>query len=51
MLDLDSIIGQSPEVCSLRELIRLLGSSDSTVLIAGASGTGTELVVSALHQG
>ena len=40
----------SPEIKALRELIKTLGPSDSTVLILGESGTGKELVAKALHE-
>ena len=49
MLELKKIIGVSPPVKDLRELIKLLGPSDSTVLIVGESGTGKELIANALH--
>ena len=50
MLVLNKIIGLSPAIVALRELIKLLGPSDSTVLIVGESGTGKELVANALHE-
>lgn len=50
MLGLNKIIGLSPSIRALRELIKLLGPSDSTVLIVGESGTGKELVANALHE-
>ncbi|MDE0746912.1 MAG: sigma-54 dependent transcriptional regulator [Porticoccaceae bacterium] len=49
MAELNSIIGLSPEIKALRALIKLVGPSDSTVLILGESGTGKELVAKALH--
>jgi len=45
-----SFIGQSPNVCKLREVAGLLGDSDSTVLITGESGTGKEVIANLLHQ-
>ena len=50
VLGLNKIIGLSPSIKALRELIKLLGPSDSTVLIVGESGTGKELVANALHE-
>lgn len=50
VLGLNKIIGLSPAITALRELIKLLGPSDSTVLIVGESGTGKELVANALHE-
>lgn len=48
--EINTIIGMSPEIKALRELIKMLGPSDSTVLILGESGTGKELVAKALHE-
>jgi len=48
--EINTIIGVSPEIKALRELIKTLGPSDSTVLILGESGTGKELVAKALHE-
>ena len=46
---LEHIIGTTPEMESVRELIRQAAPSDATVLILGESGTGKELVARALH--
>jgi len=48
--EINTIIGVSSEIRALRELIKTLGPSDSTVLILGESGTGKELVAKALHE-
>jgi DNA-binding NtrC family response regulator len=45
----EHIIGNTPEMDSVRELIRQAAPSDATVLILGESGTGKELVARALH--
>ncbi len=50
MSAINSIIGISPEIKYLRELIKTVGPSDSTTLILGDSGTGKELVAKALHD-
>ena len=50
MPEINTIIGVSPEIKALRELIKTIGPSDSTVLILGESGTGKELVAKALHE-
>ena len=46
---LDDIIGDSPRVRELRELIRTVAPSHATVLILGESGTGKELIAGAVH--
>jgi DNA-binding NtrC family response regulator len=47
---LDQIIGESPKMYDLRQLIRSVAPTDATVLILGESGTGKELVAGALHS-
>jgi len=44
------IIGSSPAVRSLIDLIEKVGPTDSTVLITGETGTGKELVGQAIHD-
>ncbi len=44
------ILGSSPKMQRLLELIRTVAPSDTTVLIYGKSGTGKELVARALHE-
>ncbi len=46
---LANIIGVSPAVEQLKETIRTVASTQSTVVIHGESGTGKELVARALH--
>jgi two-component system response regulator PilR (NtrC family) len=46
---LDNIVGASPAVEKLKQTIRTVASSSSTILIQGESGTGKELVARALH--
>ena len=46
----DQIVGESPKVRELRELIRTVAPTDARVLILGESGTGKELVAGALHS-
>ncbi|MFM7001545.1 MAG: sigma-54 interaction domain-containing protein [Limnohabitans sp.] len=43
------IIGQSPAIESLRQLVQAIAASSSTALVTGESGTGKELVAQALH--
>lgn len=46
---LDHIIGQSKEIVAIKETVRRVAHSNSTVLITGESGTGKELFAHALH--
>ena len=46
---LDNIIGCSPAINNLKETIRTVASTGSTILIHGESGTGKELVARAVH--
>jgi len=45
-----TIVGQSKEICAVRDLIGRVAPTDSTVLVSGESGTGKELVARAIHQ-
>lgn len=47
---LERIIGESPAVRELRQLIQTVAPTHATVLIAGESGTGKELIAGALHS-
>lgn len=44
------IIGSSPAIQRVIQQIGLVGPTDATVLVTGASGTGKELVARALHE-
>ncbi len=46
---LEAIVGQSPAILKLRDMIRKVAPLDIPVLIQGESGTGKELVAKALH--
>ena len=44
------IIGNSPEMVKIYDLIQRIGPTQANVLIYGESGTGKELVAQAIHQ-
>jgi two-component system response regulator PilR (NtrC family) len=46
---LDNIIGVSPTMAKLKQTIRTVASTQSTVLVYGESGTGKEMVARAVH--
>jgi len=46
----DSLIGESPAMRAIKQLVKRAGLTDSTVLVSGESGTGKELAARALHH-
>ena len=46
----EDLIGQSPAMLSVKELVQRVAETDTSVLITGESGTGKEVVARALHQ-
>ncbi|MGH9506505.1 MAG: sigma-54-dependent transcriptional regulator [Terriglobales bacterium] len=46
---LGHLIGNSPAIAQLKEMVRTVAAASSTVLIRGESGTGKELVARGIH--
>ena len=49
IFSLDEIVGESPKIRDLRQLIQTVAPTEARVLILGESGTGKELVAGAIH--
>ncbi|MCG6909160.1 MAG: sigma 54-interacting transcriptional regulator [Deltaproteobacteria bacterium] len=47
--DMANIIGRSPSMTKLLEMMSMIAPSEATVLITGESGTGKELIARSLH--
>jgi DNA-binding NtrC family response regulator len=47
---LEQIVGESPKIRDLRQLIKTVAPTDARVLVLGESGTGKELVAGSLHS-
>lgn len=45
----DLIVGKSPQIQSVRDLVRRVATSDASVMITGPSGAGKEVVARAIH--
>jgi len=46
----DEIIGDSPEIMKVMDLVHTVAPTDTTVMIRGESGTGKELIARAIHN-
>ena len=49
-LNFDEIVGQSPALKQVLQLVETVAASDSTVLLLGETGTGKELIARAVHE-
>ena len=50
-LSMDSlVVGRSTRMRAVFEFLRIIGNSDSTVLVTGESGTGKEVTATLIHQ-
>jgi len=49
-MNFDQIVGESPAIMQVLELIQTVAPSDSTVLLLGETGTGKELLARAIHD-
>lgn len=47
---LNRLIGRSEHICKIRNMIKQVADSDSTVLILGQSGTGKDVIASCIHS-
>ncbi len=46
----ENIIGKSPQMQKVFEIVKLVAPTNTTVLITGESGTGKELIANAIHR-
>src|SRR5271165_5477363 len=46
----EGIVGQSPALREVLQLVGMVAATDSTVLLLGETGTGKELIARAIHD-
>ncbi len=46
---LEGLVGKSPQMQKIYDLIEMISQTDTTILIQGESGTGKEMVANAIH--
>jgi transcriptional regulator with GAF, ATPase, and Fis domain len=49
-IEFDGILGSSRALCKVLDQVRIVAPTDSTVLIEGETGTGKEVIASAIHM-
>jgi two-component system nitrogen regulation response regulator GlnG len=49
-VEIDEIVGKSPEIVEIAKLVGQVSKSDAAILIFGESGTGKELIARAIHR-
>jgi formate hydrogenlyase transcriptional activator len=49
-MNFENIVGNSPALKHVLELVETVASSDSTVMLLGETGTGKELIARAIHE-
>src|SRR5580700_5055246 len=49
-LNFEAIVGESSALRQALKLVEMVAPTDSTVLLAGETGTGKELIVRAIHE-